>query len=1090
MRDDRTAAHRVAAELEEPVREAGLLARKLGLDPYRVNYWVVTNDEMNQLIAYDGFQSRYPHWRWGMKYDRQRKQSQFGMGKAFEIVNNDDPANAFLQESNSLADQKAVITHVEAHADFFANNQWFGLFLDGRDRRDESAPGTQVQRADDDTETETDHDRPRGPNAAAMLERHAETIADYADDPEIGRETVERFVDTVSTLTDTIDQHRPYSESVETSDAVDPDDLRDRLDAMEISEDVRGQVFDEAWLEERAEAEAAAQLDEPRGNVLAFLREHGMTYDEETDRAVEMPDWQRETLEILRREAYYFAGQRVTKVMNEGWACVDPETPVFTPDGLVPMRAVVEESLPVSDGEAVRDVYDSHVVEDHDTVTVETRRGFELTGSNDHRVRRPDGTWVRLDELSEGDEIAVSGGNGVWPAEYVRPTWTAPEYTTLDDVAEEAGVSVETVIRYRDVGRAREAAAIESALRSYDGHETSQPVRTRISVPDEVTEQFGRFLGLLVGDGHVSERSGQVGFTTAERGHAEEFAGLVTELFGIDATVAQQGSRWRVYVYARNLVAFLTDGIGLPSGNAADRKTVPEAVLRSPKSVVAEFVRGLFDADGYAGDQGVILSTKSDSLSSRVQLLLANFGILCRRRQQADGCYHVHITGASADTFAEAVGFGYPEKAERLRTYLDGLAWSETETWTDEVTSVSEGTGTVYDISVDETHRYAGGGFVNHNSYWESLMMGEERFAGTDEFLTYADHQARVLGSPGLNPYKLGKELWEYVENTANRREVIERLLRVEGVTPTNFHDVVDFDEVEELLDPHPAVAGAGPDVLEELAEMAADGDPRVDPEGVDRALSGSIDAAAYPWKLLTHEGLVERHFSLAKPQYRGFLRQVGRSELEEAARYLFDDARYETVPEAIADVDRGVGWARMREVCESHNDVTFVDAFLTEEFVRDNNYFTYEFARSSGDYRVTSAEYEDVKRKLLLQFTNFGKPTVSVYDGNFANRSELLLGHEYNGVSLDTEQAKRVLERVYELWGRPVNLATVVKEYDEHDLEIARRRNREPSPREVGRRIRYDGETFETHDLDDEIEARIAASEVDYDTKPEEWLD
>ena len=53
---------------------------------------------MNELIAYGGFQRRYPHWRWGMSYDRQRKQRQFLGGKAFEIVNNDDPSNAFLQE--------------------------------------------------------------------------------------------------------------------------------------------------------------------------------------------------------------------------------------------------------------------------------------------------------------------------------------------------------------------------------------------------------------------------------------------------------------------------------------------------------------------------------------------------------------------------------------------------------------------------------------------------------------------------------------------------------------------------------------------------------------------------------------------------------------------------------------------------------------------------------------------------------------------------------------------------------------------------------------------------------------------------------
>ena len=149
MTFDRHTAAKTAAQLDEPVEEARNLARKLGLDPVPVNYWIVDYDEMNELIAYEGFQDRYPHWRWGMQYDKQRKQDQYLGGKAFEIVNNDSPAHAFLQESNSLPDQKAVITHVEAHADFFNNNEWFGLFPE------------------------------RGHGATAMLERHAERIQTF-----------------------------------------------------------------------------------------------------------------------------------------------------------------------------------------------------------------------------------------------------------------------------------------------------------------------------------------------------------------------------------------------------------------------------------------------------------------------------------------------------------------------------------------------------------------------------------------------------------------------------------------------------------------------------------------------------------------------------------------------------------------------------------------------------------------------------------------------------------------------------------------------------------------------------------------------
>ena len=1054
---DEFTMQREADRLQEVVEEASNLAERFGLDPYPVNYWIVGYDEMNELIAYGGFQQRYPHWRWGMQYDRQQKQGQFLGGKAFEIVNNDNPAHAFLQVSNSLADQKAVITHVEAHADFFNNNEWFGLFADD-------------------------------PDAAAMLARHADTIEEYMHDPEIDRAEVEKWVDHILCLEDNIDQHEVY-EPVDLGVVV-PDletaDIDEELDDLELSEEVKRQVFDDEWLDAQADDDGAASFpEEPDPDVLGFLRKHGKRYDAEPGKAVDMEEWQKEILEVLRREAYYFAAQKMTKVMNEGWACVAPDTRVFTTDGLVEMRDVVDQHTPVSDGEETREVYDSNIISDHATVTIETRRGFELTGSDNHRIRRPDGEWVRLDELDTGDEIRISGGNGIWPQEYAAIDWTHPEYKTLEDVAQEAGVSVSTVMRYRDLGRAERAGEIEAALEGYDGEDQSLAQRERIRVPDSVTEQFGRFLGLLVGDGHVPSNSRHIGFTSGDQARAEEFAGLLSELFGIEPTITQQDSRWRVYACSKHLRDLLTEELGLPTGEAAEIKTVPEHILQSPELVVAEFLRGLFDADGYAGEQGVRLSSKSEELSKTVQLLLTNFGILSRRREQTDGCYHVHLTGASAATFAEDIGFGYDAKADELSQYREELAWIESETWTDEVVTVETGTGDVFDISVSETHRYAAAGFINHNSYWESAMMTGENFAGEDEFVTYADHMAKVLGAPGLNPYKLGMQLWEYIENTENRRHVAEKLLRVEGVTWRNFHDTVDIEQVMEILEPDDAVATVDSG---SLADLSAD-DPRIDAEALERARAGEINVDEYPWKILTYEGMTRRQYSLVKPQYRGFLAWISKSELERISRYMFDDARYGSVGDALAEVDYAVGWNRMREVRESHNDVTFLDEFLTQEFVDANDYFTYEYMHSSDDYRVTSTDHEEVKKKLMLQFTNFGKPTVVVADGNYGNRNELLLDHQYNGVTLDTEQAKNTLERVFELWGRPVNLRTIVKEYDEHDIEVARRRDSEPEPTERGRLIRYDGMEFTERELDWEEVEHLAATDVDYDTKPDEWL-
>jgi stage V sporulation protein R len=88
----------------------------------------------------------------------------------------------------------------------------------------------------------------------------------------------------------------------------------------------------------------------------------------------------------------------MTKVLNEGWACVVGDTLVFTDRGILPMRDIVAQKLPVrvQDGKEMQRVYDwAHFV-DRQTVWVRTRRGLELEGSTTHRLLMADGSWKPL----------------------------------------------------------------------------------------------------------------------------------------------------------------------------------------------------------------------------------------------------------------------------------------------------------------------------------------------------------------------------------------------------------------------------------------------------------------------------------------------------------------------------------------------------------------------------------------------------------------------------------------------------------------------------------------------------------------------
>jgi stage V sporulation protein R len=81
--------------------------------------------QMCEIAAYDGFPTRYPHWRFGMEYDHMLKSHTYGLSKIYELVINTDPCYAYLLEGNSLVDQKLVMAHVYGHCDFFKNNHFF-----------------------------------------------------------------------------------------------------------------------------------------------------------------------------------------------------------------------------------------------------------------------------------------------------------------------------------------------------------------------------------------------------------------------------------------------------------------------------------------------------------------------------------------------------------------------------------------------------------------------------------------------------------------------------------------------------------------------------------------------------------------------------------------------------------------------------------------------------------------------------------------------------------------------------------------------------------------------------------------------------
>jgi stage V sporulation protein R len=280
-------------------------ARGYGLDFFETVFEVVDADDLNEIAAYGGFPTRYPHWSFGMQYEQLKKGYDFGLSKIYEMVINNDPCYAYLMRSNHDVDQKLVMAHVYGHCDFFKNNAYFAHT--NRKMMDEMA------------------------NHGARVRRYVEKY---------GEDEVERFLDICLSVDDLIDIHSTAIRRRGESSRYDfrpPDAEEDGPQATRFrSKDYMDEYInpraalaaEEERQRKQSELAARSFPEQPEKDVLLFLIEYAP-----------LKGWQRDVLSIIRDEAYYFMPQGQTKIMNEGWASYWHST-IMTNKALTPAEVV------------------------------------------------------------------------------------------------------------------------------------------------------------------------------------------------------------------------------------------------------------------------------------------------------------------------------------------------------------------------------------------------------------------------------------------------------------------------------------------------------------------------------------------------------------------------------------------------------------------------------------------------------------------------------------------------------------------------------------------------------------------------------
>jgi stage V sporulation protein R len=239
-------------------------AREMGLDFFPINYEIVPEEVMLEIMSY-GLPTRARHWSYGQSYQYQKLHGEMGMSKVYELVLNNDPSYAFLLDSNTDIANTMVIAHVIGHVHFFKNNHLFKKT-----------------------------DRGMVYHAAERAARIEEYIAKY------GLERVENIMNIGFAIERNIDWHK----------GVFRDAYPDRKRVL-----VKRQIgeFDDLLGDDSPDYKEVLENENfppiPERDILWFLINYA-----------NLEVWERDVLQIIREESFYFYPQFMTKIMNEGFA--------------------------------------------------------------------------------------------------------------------------------------------------------------------------------------------------------------------------------------------------------------------------------------------------------------------------------------------------------------------------------------------------------------------------------------------------------------------------------------------------------------------------------------------------------------------------------------------------------------------------------------------------------------------------------------------------------------------------------------------------------------------------------------------------
>lgn len=414
-------------------------------------------------------------------------------------------------------------------------------------------------------------------------------------------------------------------------------------------------------------------------------------------------------IDKIPEQSQLYPDKRIHCKFNQyGAACVVGDTSIITDKGSIPISSIFDENdsddvfyetdlTIVNRNTAYEKASHRVMYKDVDTIKLTLRGGYEIEGTPNHpiicsslnkadikrnksdrQIRRlsENCDFRKLEDVRIGDLVEIPFGYNLFPTDYID----------ISDL---------------DIG------------------------------VDTLNEDFAEFLGMYHADGYYKDKNGSftVCLCNDNKEVSDRFKYLCKKLFNLDCRVYKKSDTDVKTEFSKKKLSALKKYMIIGARN----KSIPIDIMKSPKSVICAYIRGMtLDSSFNAERQRLFLTCADNKSYNFLKQFFLNIGILTSSRSHTYPAKNNHSGVPCGELKAHRIAF----TGEMYKKFIDEIGVIESKKllilddncykkhqylvnnncYYAYVDKIEHSRNDVYDLTVPETHSFISNGIISHNT--------------------------------------------------------------------------------------------------------------------------------------------------------------------------------------------------------------------------------------------------------------------------------------------------------------------------------------------------------------------------------------